>query len=136
MIETVTPPQAWDALRSDPAARLIDVRTNAEFAYVGRPDLSGAGQDPVLIPWQIFPTMHVNNDFVSHLQQAGIGPEHKVYFLCRSGVRSLAAAQAAQAAGYPHVYNVADGFEGPPNGDGHRGQVAGWKADGLPWRQG
>ena len=50
-------------------------------------------------------------------------------------MRSLAAAEAAQAAGFPHAYNVADGFEGPPDGDGHRGTVAGWKADGLPWRQ-
>ena len=50
-------------------------------------------------------------------------------------VRSLAAAQAARAAGFANVYNVADGFEGPINADGHRGQAAGWKADGLPWRQ-
>ena len=111
------------------------MRTNAEFAYVGLPDLTEAGQQPVLIPWQVFPTMHVNNDFIAHLRQAGIGPEHKVYFLCRSGVRSTAAAQAAQAAGYPNVFNIADGFEGPPDSEGHRGELAGWKADGLPWRQ-
>ena len=135
MIQNVSPPQVWDALRTDPSARLVDVRTNAEFAYVGLPDLTEAGQQPVLIPWQVFPTMHVNNDFMDHLRQAGIGPEHKVYFLCRSGVRSTAAAQAAQAAGYPNVFNIADGFEGPPDSEGHRGELAGWKADGLPWRQ-
>ena len=135
MIENVTPPQVYEALRTDPAARLVDVRTSAEFAYVGLPDLGDVGQEPVLIPWQVFPTMHVNADFVDNLQQAGIGPEHKVYFLCRSGVRSTAAAQAAQAAGYRHVYNIADGFEGPPDADGHRGQISGWKAVGLPWQQ-
>ena len=135
MIQNVSPPQVWDALRTDPSARLVDVRTNAEFAYVGLPDLTEAGQQPVLIPWRVFPTMHVNNDFMDHLRQAGIGPEHKVYFLCRSGVRSTAAAQAAQAAGYPNVFNIADGFEGPPDSEGHRGELAGWKADGLPWRQ-
>ena len=94
-----------------------------------------AGKQPVLIPWQVFPSMQVNAGFVEQLQQAGLTPEHKIYFLCRSGARSLAAAQAAQAAGFPQVYNIADGFEGPPDGDGHRGKVAGWKADGLPWRQ-
>jgi rhodanese-related sulfurtransferase len=69
------------------------------------------------------------------LKQAGFTPDQHVYFLCRSGVRSLAAAQAAQAAGFPNSYNVADGFEGSPDGDGHRGHLSGWKADGLPWRQ-
>jgi rhodanese-related sulfurtransferase len=79
--------------------------------------------------------MQRNASFLDHLQQAGLKPETPVYFICRSGARSLAAAQAAAAAGYKSVYNVAEGFEGPPNADGHRGEVAGWKAAGLPWRQ-
>ncbi len=62
-------------------------------------------------------------------------PDDHIYFICRSGVRSLAAAEAARDAGFPHVYNVADGFEGPIDANGHRGQAAGWKADGLPWIQ-
>ena len=135
MIENVAPKQVWDALRSDPQARLVDVRTDAEWTYVGLPDLQETGRDPVLIPWQIFPGMQVNGGFTDHLRQAGLAPENKIYFLCRSGVRSLAAASAAQGAGYPHAFNIADGFEGPPDREGHRGQVAGWKADGLPWRQ-
>lgn len=135
MIENAAPKDVWTALQSDPQARLVDVRTNAEWNFVGLPDLSASGQDPVLIPWQVFPTMQVNGEFVGHMQQAGLTPENKVYFLCRSGVRSMAAAQAAQAAGFPHVFNIADGFEGPPDADGHRGTVAGWKAEGLPWRQ-
>jgi len=69
------------------------------------------------------------------LEKAGFTPEHHIYFLCRSGVRSLAAAEAAQAAGFPYVYNIADGFEGPPDRAGHRGTTSGWKAEGLPWRQ-
>jgi len=62
-------------------------------------------------------------------------PANKIYFLCRSGVRSLAAAKAAQEAGYAHVYNITDGFEGPVDATGHRGTVSGWKASELPWRQ-
>ena len=111
------------------------MRTDAEWVYVGMPDLREARLEPVLIPWQLFPSMAVNAAFVDGMRAAGIEPEHSVYFLCRSGVRSLAAAQAAEAAGFAKIFNIADGFEGPPDGEGHRGQVAGWKADGLPWRQ-
>ena len=135
MVENISPKQVWDALLSDPAAHIVDVRTDAEWAYGGLPDLSAAYKRPVLIPWQLFPSMQVNAGFVDQMNQAGLTPGHKIYFLCRSGARSLAAARAAQAAGFPHAYNIADGFEGPPDEDGHRGNVAGWKAEALPWRQ-
>ena len=135
MVENISPSQVWDALRDDPQAQLVDVRTDAEWTYVGLTDLSAAGKQPVLIAWQVFPKMDVNAGFIDQLQQAGFTPEHHIYFLCRSGVRSLAAAQAAAAAGFAHVYNVADGFEGNPDSAGHRGGIAGWKASGLPWRQ-
>ena len=135
MVENVSPNEVWAALRADPNAQLVDVRTDAEWMYVGLPDLSGAGKEPVLIPWQMFPSGQVNAAFMDHVKRAGLEPQHALYFLCRSGVRSLAAAAAAQAAGYAQSFNIADGFEGPPDGDGHRGQLAGWKADGLPWRQ-
>jgi len=72
---------------------------------------------------------------VEQLHRAGVKPMSKLYFICRSGARSLAAGQAAQQAGFPHAYNVADGFEGPVDVEGHRSAIAGWKADGLPWRQ-
>ncbi len=135
MIENVAPSAVWQALLTDPNAEMVDVRTDAEWTYVGLADLSAAGKAPALIPWQIFPSMQVNPGFTENMKQAGLKPEQKIYFLCRSGVRSLAAAQAAQAAGFPHVFNIADGFEGPPDPQGHRGTTAGWKADGLPWRQ-
>lgn len=135
MVENISPKQVWNALRADPAAQVVDVRTDAEWAYVGLPDLSAADKQPLLIPWQLFPSMQVNAGFVDHMKQAGLTPDHKIYFLCRSGVRSLAAARAAQVAGFPYAYNIADGFEGPPDEDGHRGTVAGWKAEALPWRQ-
>ena len=135
MVENISPQQVWAALGRDPQAQLVDVRTDAEWAYVGLVDLSAAGKQPVLIAWQVFPKMEVNGGFVDQLKEAGFTPEHHIYFLCRSGVRSLAAAQAARAAGFPHVFNVADGFEGNADGEGHRGKLGGWKAMGLPWRQ-
>lgn len=134
-VPDASPTATWDAIRADPAAVLIDVRTDAEWAFVGLPDLTGAGKEPVLVSWQRYPTMQVNDAFVDQLRQAGLTPANRLYFLCRSGVRSVAAGEAAMAAGFPHAFNVADGFEGPPDHAGHRGARAGWKADGLPWRQ-
>ena len=133
MVENVAPKQVWEALVSHPDARLVDVRTDFEWAQIGVPDLAETGKQPALVSWQVAPTMQVNAGFVSDLRAAGVGEEDHVYFLCRSGARSLAAAEAAQAAGFKHTYNIADGFEGPPDGRGLRGQVAGWQADGLPW---
>ena len=135
MVENIPPTQVWNALQENPQAQLVDVRTDAEWTYVGLADLTAAAKQPVLIPWQIFPKMEVNVGFVEQLRQAGFTPEHHIYFLCRSGVRSLTAAQAVVAAGFAHAYNVADGFEGNADGAGHRGTIGGWKASGLPWRQ-
>jgi len=135
MVENVAPRKVWEALTTNPKAAMVDVRTDAEWNFVGVADLSDAAKQPSLVPWQVYPSMQLNAGFMDQVRQAGLTPDHHIYFLCRSGVRSLAAAQAAQAAGFPHAFNIADGFEGPPDGDGHRGEVAGWKADGLPWRQ-
>ena len=134
-VPDITPAQTWEALRADPDAVLIDVRTDAEWNFVGLPDLSEAGKQPLLLPWQVYPSMQVNGAFLDHLRKAGLTEANKLYFICRSGARSLAAGMAAQAAGFPHAFNVADGFEGPVDAEGHRGKIAGWKADGLPWRQ-
>lgn len=135
MVDNVAPREAWAALQRDADAALVDVRTEPEWAFVGLPDLSEAGKQALLLPWQIYPAMQVNGAFVDQLKQAGVTPATKLYFLCRSGGRSMAAAHAAQQAGFRHVFNVADGFEGPADEQDHRGGVAGWKADGLPWRQ-
>ena len=135
MVDNISPAQTWEAIKASPEAQLVDVRTDAEWNFVGVPDLASAGKQVVLIPWQVYPAMQRNEAFEAQLRQTGFTPDHRIYFICRSGVRSFAAAQAAQAAGFPHAYNVADGFEGPPDATGHRGATAGWKADGLPWRQ-
>ena len=135
MVQNVPPAQVSEALKSNPHAQLIDVRTEAEWNFVGLPDLGPAGKQAVLIQWQVFPSMHVNDKFTDQLTKAGCTPNQHLYFICRSGQRSLAAAQAAEAAGFPNAFNVAEGFEGPPDGAGHRGNVGGWKARGLPWRQ-
>ena len=136
MVEDVAPRKVWAELQANPGAVLCDVRTDAEWNFVGVPDLAPLGKEAVLIPWQLYPTMQMNPDFAAHLRDAGLTPEHHIYFICRSGARSRAAAEAARAAGFRHVFNVATGFEGALDAAGHRGTIGGWKADGLPWRQG
>lgn len=134
-MKNITPKQAYQILLEDPSAQLIDVRTDAEWAFVGLPDLSEASKQTVLIPWQNFPAMAVNDKFLAQLQASGAKPGNQLLFICRSGARSASAAMAAEAAGFGPTYNVSDGFEGPVDPHGHRGALAGWKADRLPWRQ-
>ncbi len=135
MIVNVSSREAWAALEGDERAALVDVRTTAEWSYVGLPDLAPLGKRVILAAWQEFPSGAVNPAFVGELRDAGLAVDADLYFICRSGARSLAAAQAARAAGFERVNNVADGFEGPRDDAHHRGGLAGWKAAGLPWRQ-
>ena len=130
----VDPSQAWEGLSEDPGAALVDVRTDAEWVFVGLPDLGGLGREVALISWQSFPSMSYNNDFVAQVKAAGISEEQTVYLICRSGQRSRDAAIALTAAGFQRCHNVAEGFEGPLDAEGHRA-VSGWKCRGLPWRQ-
>lgn len=131
----VTPEEAWETLRRDRDAVLVDVRTQAEWVFVGVPDLSEAGKQPLLVQWQVYPSMQVNPGFVDQVRKAGASPESPVYFLCRSGGRSRAAAIAMTQAGFGRCFNVAGGFEGGHDTQRHRGAVDGWKASGLPWLQ-
>lgn len=129
------PEEAYRLLASDPAAVLVDVRTRAEWTFVGVPDLSGLGKRVIQAEWLDYPAGQHNPRFLDELAAAGVDPQAPVLFVCRSGQRSAMAASAATAAGYAHAYNVAQGFEGPPDQAGHRGTSGGWKASGLPWRQ-
>jgi rhodanese-related sulfurtransferase len=130
------PNDALKLLHDDTSARLVDVRTDAEWSYVGVPDLSTAVSDLVLLSWQRFPSMQIDPDFLSQLSKIAPNLSAPLLFLCRSGVRSHSAAVAATSAGYTSAFNVAGGFEGDKNSDGHRGKINGWKALGLPWVQG
>ncbi|MDA5194639.1 rhodanese-like domain-containing protein [Govanella unica] len=131
----VTPEQAWAELQSNPDAVLVDVRTRPEWGFVGVPDLSGAGKQAALISWQVYPEMGRNATFEAEVEALGAKSDAPVYFLCRSGARSRAAAIAMTARGFSACYNVAYGFEGDPDSARHRGLQNGWKASNLPWVQ-
>jgi rhodanese-related sulfurtransferase len=130
----VLPRQAWELLARQPKTRLVDVRTDTEWRYVGEPSLKTSGGTVVKLSWHLSPDMKENPNFLSQLR-ASVEPDSILFFICRSGGRGLAAANAARAAGFVCSYSIVGGFEGAVDEYGHRGMVAGWKHEGLPWVQ-
>ena len=117
----VTPAEAW-ALQQAGAARIVDIRTEPEWQFVGHvPDIP-------LVVWPREGGEGELRDFLAQVAETS-PPEEPILFLCRSGVRSHYAAELAAQCGYRHAYNVLEGFEG--NGPGK-----GWRAAGLPWKKG
>lgn len=131
----LSPKDAWDMLANDEATQLIDVRTEAEFEYVGVADLSDVSKEAHEVPWQVFPGMAENPDFADEVTGISDDKTAPLLFLCRTGGRSLAAAKHMTSLGYTKCYNILGGFEGAVDAEQHRGAVDGWKADGLPWEQ-
>jgi rhodanese-related sulfurtransferase len=135
----VSAADAWRDLKATPEATLVDVRTAAEWAYVGLPTLDSIGKRVLLVAWDDFPSGALVPDFIGRLKSAlataGVGTDAPIYFLCRSGNRSRHAAIAATAAGYRRAYNIELGFEGRLDASRHRGTAGSWKAENLPWVQ-
>ncbi len=122
----LTPFEAYDVLKGLQNAVLIDVRTSAELALVGRiPDVMN-------IEWAFYPGMVANADFPKELE-AGVAKDAIVIFMCRTGGRSHNAASVAKQLGFNEAYNMLEGFEGEPNADKQRTLVNGWRHAGLPW---
>lgn len=136
-----TPQETWEALISNPTAILVDVRTIAEWDYIGLPVLDALGKEVLKVEWLEFPEMTRNEHFAEELlSQLGAEDPSAIYFLCRSGVRSLYAAKAllskiADSNRNIKCVNVLEGFEGDHDEHKHRGKINGWKVRGLPWSQ-
>ena len=122
----VSPPLAWQWVQSNQAV-LIDVRSDAEREWVGR--VPGA----IALAWKQWPGMALNADFDEALK-AAVPAGKKAVFLCRSGVRSVAAARRAAELGI-EAFNILEGFEGDADTSGQRGHRGGWRLHGLPWTQ-
>jgi rhodanese-related sulfurtransferase len=131
----VTPQQAWQALSTNPQARLIDVRTQAEWMFAGVPDLSSIGKKVHCISWKFYPTYELNAQFLAQLSKEVSDTSAPLYFLCKTGGRSTDAAIAAHGAGFRECFNIEGGFEGESNESRQRGRINGWKAAKLPWEQ-
>ena len=132
MVAELSLNDAWSMLADNPNAALIDVRTQAEWNFVGVPALESIGKDVRLVEWIGFPGGQPNPNFLAEAT-AGLDPAQPVLLLCRSGARSDAAARALDGKGFARTYNVVAGFEGALDYGGHR--YGGWKHEGLPWRQ-
>lgn len=122
--------EAWEVVQADENAHIIDVRTSVEWEQIGAPDLGDKAHKLHFISWQLPPDMRINHAFLDELAATGIPNNSRLYFLCRSGVRSLAAARAALDAGYSTAINMAEGFEGVAGPDGQR--HGGWRGANLP----
>lgn len=126
----MTPQEAYALLQADTKVKLVDVRTNAERDWIGRPAITPEQQSAV--QWNLYPGGTPNPEFLPQLGQAA-GKEDIVLFLCRSGVRSRHAAKLATENGYANCFDILEGFEGEKDGEGHRKTVNGWCKAGLPW---
>lgn len=137
-----TPETAWNSLDKNSNSALIDCRTKYEWDVIGIPNLDDIGKTTHLVEWRRQPDMSQNPDFASQVDEAlgGTYPD-QLFFICRSGARSLEAAIHVQDFLSSknidcECINVAEGFEGDPGPDGQRGTLNGWKARDLPWKQG
>ena len=122
----ISPQLAWAWVQAGDAV-LIDVRTDAEREWVG--SVPGA----VALAWKQWPGMALSADFDGGVK-AAVSADKKALMLCRSGVRSIAAARRATELGI-ESYNILEGFEGDADTNGQRGNTGGWRHLGLPWRQ-
>lgn len=135
-VSNIKSEEAFNALKDNAKALLIDVRTDAEFTYVGVPDLSGCKGELFCCSIYEFPHMELNPNFEDIVGHAiNDFSSEELYFICRSGTRSGIAAQLfSEKKGYK-CYNVSDGFEGKLDQHSHRNTIDGWKVSQLPWRQ-
>lgn len=130
----VLPTVAYDFLKHQ-HGWLVDVRTRPEWQFTGAPDLRATPNQALFISWKDYPHFQLNLDFIPALKTHIPSTNTLIFFLCRSGGRSLDAAIAMTAQGYPYCFNIAGGFEGEPDANGNRCSREGWKALGLPWSQ-
>ena len=124
---SLTPSEAYEVWQLAPGAKLVDVRTHAEWDWVGR--IPGATE----IEWMGYPGSQLNPDFLRQLKRQ-VDPESLVMFICRSGARSHHAAALAARSGYTECFNVLEGFEGDVDAKGQRGRLGGWRYANLPWK--
>jgi rhodanese-related sulfurtransferase len=123
------PKEAYELLSLIHGSRLIDVRTQAELDWVGYVP------DSLHIEWSDYPSGEHNPDFIKQIQSE-VSQDTPLFFMCRSGARSHAAAKLATEVGFINSYNVLEGFEGDKDQHSHRNTVGGWRHAGLPWKQG
>jgi rhodanese-related sulfurtransferase len=136
-LHEISPKTAWEIIKQDPRAVLVDVRSSMEYLFVGHP--KGA----VHVPWIDEPDWDINPHFdtdVRKLMLGGLSCDKEegcapLILICRSGKRSREAGELLVEKGLKNVYNIDEGFEGELDDEHHRSTVGGWRFHGLPWEQ-
>ena len=128
------PKQAFENLANNPNSLFVDVRSTAEHKFVGFPDNS------VLIPWSDEPNWQPDAQEFADAVKKQLSDrddvlDTQIILICRSGYRSNEALKCLEANGFTHVSHVASGFEGDLNEHDQRGNLNGWRHDGMPWTQ-
>ena len=137
MVKEITPPEAWKILQAGENAVVLDVRSTMEYQYVGHP------VDAVHVPLKEPPSWETDPEFVGKVRRSlnevrgnvENVEDITILSICRSGQRSLVAAELLAADGFKDVYNILEGFEGVKDGENHRNTVNGWRVHKLPWEQ-
>ncbi len=130
MIENLDPKQSFALMQENPNAVMIDVRSKMEHTFVGRPVCN-----IVHVAWKEFPDWQINQQFVAQVSQVVVDKATPILLLCRSGVRSLEAANLLEKSGFTQLINILEGFEGNLDAAKHRSTTGGWRFHGLPWEQ-
>mgnify|MGYP000034057595 CR=1 FL=1 len=129
-MQHMLPRESWALMQADPEVLMIDIRMEIESMYVGRPP--GA----INVPWYEYPDFTPDAAAFCAAVRAEVNDlAHPVLLLCRSGQRTLDAANALETAGFSNVINILHGFEGDLDDKFHRSSLNGWRHDGLPWEQ-
>ena len=135
IINNISSFECFEKLSKYTNSILIDVRTRPEWIYVGVPDLSSINKTVIFVSWQVYPEMEKNNFFENQIRKSNITINNNLYFICRSGQRSYAAAEYLTSRGFFNCFNVDDGFEGKLDHRCKRSLINGWKFNNLPWKQ-
>ena len=130
-VQSLTSAETFEELQKIRGGKILDIRTNAELNFVGRV----SHPDCYFVEWKSFPDGTIDENFVSKVEGKGLTKNCPIFVICRSGVRSLEAAEVLKDHGFKNLTNISDGFEGDLNAQGRRGSINGWKASGLPWQQ-
>ena len=135
IVKNINSLECYDALAKLHNAHLLDVRTKAAWDYIGVPDLSQINKKTICVSWKVYPNMKINERFLDEIHEHNLSYDDHLFLICRSGQRSLHAANFLIQHGFNNCTNVEDGFEGIVNKYNQRSTINGWKFSKLPWHQ-
>ena len=123
MIKQILSKEVKDYVKYNPKSVLLDVRTEEEWNFDGKPDGEKIALKTHFITIQ-FADKTFNQNFIEDFKKLNIEKDHEILTMCMGGVRSQSTAELLTKEGY-NCINISDGFLG-------NGENLGWKKSGLP----